>query len=293
MAVLVPFLTNKSLQLAAVMSESLLVGSYLVMSIVIVILLIVKFTFMPLSHRFLFGCSLFMFFISVVHLGLVLHELSLAAIPRVNIQAQMVLTMCQFITGEIILIWRLWAIWGRRLYVTLLPVALMLAGAALSLRAITEDQNRFDILSVSLVTGNTVLCIVLVACRLWYMQRIFIKATKQPWHPGRFKYTLAGFFASGLLYTAVQVVSIVLFVTKSIALPFFLDLEIPLIGILPSFIIILVHYDWRVNLTREEKIRSTAPGKALLSLNSDVQPSLENLVGGRGAYVRGHSFMDV
>jgi hypothetical protein len=78
---------------------------------------------MSIMRKTLFGASIFMFLISATHLGLVMQELAIDASPISNRQAQVILAaivVCnsrilpvrllslgsQYITGDLIIIWR-------------------------------------------------------------------------------------------------------------------------------------------------------------------------------------------
>ncbi|GLB41473.1 putative DNA repair protein [Lyophyllum shimeji] len=268
MAVSPPFLASKTLQLVAVMMESLLIGSYFV--IVLLICRILRTKFIPPIHRILFGASIFMFALSAVHIGLVIQELSVTPIPKINGQIQIVLSMCQYVTGDLILIWRVWVVWGHKYWITFLPLALMFASAGTTLHLLAATQTFFTIAPVALIVANTSLCTSLIAGRVWYIQRTLSKNSASKATAGRWKGTMLLFVESGVLYSSVQLLSLILSFEKSVALPILLDLEIPLIGILPSLIIILAHYEPR----SDSHARSSSGRTVLASADGII---LENI----------------
>ncbi|GLB41471.1 hypothetical protein LshimejAT787_1000710 [Lyophyllum shimeji] len=240
-----PFLASKTLQLAAVLAESFLVGSYFIVVILISWVLVAKDSPVPRTHRLLFGGSIFMFLVSVVHLGLVMQELTVAVIPKANGQAQVVLATIQYATGDLILIWRVWVVWGFNYWIAFTPLGLLLAAAGLSLHQLAGQDIFFSIIPVSLIVANTSLCTALIFGRVWYIERKAAKTSTTKCTTGIWKGSMILFIESGVLYTSTQLLSLILSYKKVVALPLLLNLEMPLIGILPSLIIIVVHYDLR------------------------------------------------
>jgi hypothetical protein len=56
---------------------------------------------MPTMHKVLFGASIAMFLISVVHLGLVMQQVTVPLVPKPNFQTQIVLSVIQVCQGLI------------------------------------------------------------------------------------------------------------------------------------------------------------------------------------------------
>ncbi|GLB41472.1 hypothetical protein LshimejAT787_1000720 [Lyophyllum shimeji] len=244
MTVSEPFLASKALQLASVMAESFLLGSYFIVTLQISWLLRVKNSTIAPTHRVLFGASIFMFLISVVHLALVMQELMAPIIPKANGQAQVVLATVQYVTGDLILIWRVCVVWGFNYWVIVAPLVFLMAAAGLTLHQLAGNPF-FNTASVALIVTNTSLCTALIFGRVWYVESKAVKAGMMECTTGMFKGSMILFIESGVLYAATQLLSLILNYTKAVALPLLLDLEMPLIGILPSLIIIVVHYDLR------------------------------------------------
>ncbi|KAF8075306.1 hypothetical protein FPV67DRAFT_628286 [Lyophyllum atratum] len=198
-----PFLASKTLQLVAVLAESFLVGSYFVMVILISRLLILKHSSIPPMHRVLFGASILMFIISMVHIGLVMQELTAAVIPKANGHAQVVLAMIQYVTGDLILIWRVWVVWGYKYWIALPPLALMIAAAGSTLHQMASEKI-FSVPPVACIVANTSLCTALIFGRVWYIEQKAAKASPVKCTTGLFKGSMLLFIESGVLYTMVQ-----------------------------------------------------------------------------------------
>ncbi|RDB27777.1 hypothetical protein Hypma_003246 [Hypsizygus marmoreus] len=260
MAITKAFLCKKSLQLIAVMAESLCVGSFFVLVVLVCGILAARFRSMPAMLRLLFGASIAMFIISAAHLGLVIQELSLRRPPPENWRAQVILTMIQFVIGEIVLIWRLWVVWGRKYWTVIGPALLTLVAAGLSLNLLSSRNTFFNVVPVALIVANTSICTSLIAGRIWYVHYRVRNVTELSWNalrPTWWRGAVALVIESGVLYTATQVVSLVLHYKKSVALPILLDLQVPLIGIIPTLVIVLVHYELPDNVSNNQDNRPT------------------------------------
>ncbi|KAF8075296.1 hypothetical protein FPV67DRAFT_1728358 [Lyophyllum atratum] len=201
---------------------------------------------MPKMHRILFSASVLMFLISATHLGLVMQaETGVGKPPLANAQSQIILS---FVIGDLILIWRVWVMWDRNYWIAAGPVAIMISAAACSLDIAFSPKVRrfFTVAPVALIVANTSICTLLIAGRIWYMYYQIRKVTKKAgisYLSNDYKGVVALIIESGALYTACQFISLILDRTKSIGLTVILNLEIPLIGILPTLIIVLVHFD--------------------------------------------------
>ncbi|KAF5379452.1 hypothetical protein D9615_006579 [Tricholomella constricta] len=243
-------LSHQAIGLVAVMCESILVGAYLVLTGLVVWILVSRWQPMPRIHRILFGASIFMFCVSVTHLGLVIQEKTVTGKPPLaNAQSQIILSTIQFVIGDLILIWRVWVMWERSYWVAAGPFAIMLAAAACTIElAFSSKVRRFFIVApVALIVANTSICTILIAGRIWYMyfrlRKFACKAGIPLLLEDGYRRVLMLIIESGALYTACQFISLILDHIDSIGLPVILDLEIPLIGILPTLIMVLVHFD--------------------------------------------------
>ncbi|RDB27780.1 hypothetical protein Hypma_003241 [Hypsizygus marmoreus] len=237
------------IHLVAVMCESLLVGAYAVLVGLITWILVHGHRTMPTMHKVLFGASIFMFVISAVHLGLVMQEISAEKdFPVGNFQTQIVFSVFQFVIGDLILIWRVWVIWGCNYFVAAGPLAVMIvaAGLTFNLATGTETRSFFTAAPAALIVANTSVCTLLIAGRIWYMRYQLKKSAGNAGTlhtSSSYKGAFALIIESGALYALAQLCSLILDHVGSIGLPIMLDLEIPLIGILPTLIIVFVHFN--------------------------------------------------
>jgi len=250
MAVTQSFLASKSLQLAAVMTESFFVGAFLILVAFVCKILATAHRTMSLMLKILFGASIVMFAISCAHLALVIQEIAVTNPPPANNQAQIVLSMLQFLIGELILLWRLWVVWGRKYWITTVPILLILSAAGLTLSLLSESYDDDDddadyyntVVPVVLIAGNAALCTSLIAGRIWYVRwKLRTAEVASVGGSSWWRGAVALVVESGILYSGLQIASLILHYRKGSALPVLLDLEIPLIGILPTLIIVLVH----------------------------------------------------
>jgi len=216
------------------------------------------------ARKALFGASIVMFVISVLHLGLVMQEVTLPRAPKGNRKIQIILSAFQFITGDLILIWRVWHIWERNYWIAAVPLAVMIAAAGLTFNLAAQNRSSlfFVVTPAALVVANTVMCTSLLAGRIWYMNRQLRKVMHTA-AAGAPNYTgvMGLLIESGALYTLTMIITLILDSVGSIALPILLDLEIPLIGILPTMIVILVHFNMVPGSTTKDRYTASVSSR--------------------------------
>ncbi|GLB41477.1 hypothetical protein LshimejAT787_1000770 [Lyophyllum shimeji] len=237
--------SEKTLELVTVMCESMLVGVYAVLTALVIWLLSTKHRTMPTMHKMLFGASIIMFFISVAHLALVMAQLASSKLSKQNAQGRIILSAFQFMIGDLVLIWRVWVVWGRNYWVAAPPLAIMIVAASLTFNLASHKQftTFFTVAPSALVVANTTICTLLIAGKIWYA-RYQLRSTGGGviYAGGAFNGTVVLFIETGALYATVQIISLVLDHVKSEGIHVLLDLEMPLIGILPTLIIVFVHF---------------------------------------------------
>ncbi|KAF7441040.1 hypothetical protein PC9H_001389 [Pleurotus ostreatus] len=252
------------LHFVEVMCESLLHGMFAVLVVVVIWLLRTHHS-MPVIHKVMFIAGIVMFVLSSCHLGLVIQQVTVPDVPLKNAQAQVSIATIQFLIGDAVLIWRVWAVWNRNWWMTVVPILLALASAAVRFTVVADIENVLlfssDIAS-ALITVNVGLCTLLIAGRIWfatprndrsnknllemmhrYLQRRIGKViTESPSHK-----TYTGIvmllIESGTLYFLSQFISLILDSIHNPGVHTVLDMQIPLIGILPTLIVLLVHLD--------------------------------------------------
>ncbi|KAG6909521.1 hypothetical protein DXG01_017078 [Tephrocybe rancida] len=199
---------------------------------------------MPRIQKILFGASVAMFLISVAHLALVIQQAASAKPIKANAQARIVLSVFQFVIGDLILIWRVWVIWGRNYLIAAPPFAIMVVAAGLTFNVATlhEFRSFFTVAPSALIVANTSICTLLIAGRIWHSRYQLRLLSKNAVLTSGFSGTVALFIESGALYAAIQIISLALDHAKNDGIHIVLDLEMPLIGILPTLIIVFVHF---------------------------------------------------
>lgn len=231
----------------SVMCESILVGAYAVLVGLVAWVLITGHRSMPTMHKVIFGASITMFFISVAHLGLLMQQVTVTPVPKPNFRIQIVLCTIQFVIGDLILIWRVWIVWGRNYWVALGPLMIMIVAAGFSFNIatsiFTETRSFYTAAPPALIVANTSICTLLIASRIWYMHYQVNRSGGAPtMQMNAYKGALMLVIESGALYALAQLLSLILNHIKNIGLPILLNLEIPLIGILPTLILVFVHF---------------------------------------------------
>ncbi|KAJ8494720.1 hypothetical protein ONZ45_g13144 [Pleurotus djamor] len=275
-----------------VMCESILHGVYAVL-IVVVIWLLMNHRTMPLIHKVMFYAGIVMFVLSSCHLGLVIQQVTVPEVPIKNAQAQVSiatlqvrhskwskcsrsLTSQQLMIGDCILIWRVWAVWNKKWWPTILPILLMLAAAGVRFAVVGDLAGVVKFSSdpsTALVVANLGICTLLISGRIWYLQRKIGQSLEHS--PSRRAYNgvLMLLIESGVLYFFALFISLVLDAVHSEGIHAVLDMQIPIVGILPTLIVLLVHLDMVPGGRVQEEYMSTiqsgfnaAPGKPVGSI---------------------------
>ncbi|RDB27779.1 hypothetical protein Hypma_003240 [Hypsizygus marmoreus] len=215
----------RTLELIAVMCESILVGAYSVLVALVIWLLVY----------------------SEVHTGL--HSYS--DVHVIQYEAAHDAHDAQdpiwgFVIGDLVLIWRVWVVWGRNYWVALPPLIIMIisAGLTFNLASFHEFRTFFTVAPAALIVANTSICTILIAGKIWYARYQLRNISGGAMYGGGgFQGTVALFIESGVLYATCQLLSLILDHIKSDGIHILLDLEMPLIGILPTLIIVFVHFE--------------------------------------------------
>ncbi|KAG6827506.1 hypothetical protein H0H92_011526 [Tricholoma furcatifolium] len=241
----------------SVMCESVLVGAYAVLIGLLFHILSTNRRPFSVMYRVLLLASITMFLISVVHLGLVMQQVSVQDAPLANLHSQIVLSAIQpisaFIIDIYVIILKVWVIWGQNYMVAVGPLVMMVVatGLTFTLTALDETSSYFNTVPVALIVGNTTICSLLIVGRIWYVHRQVRKSAGSIGiiHISNgYKGAWILIIESGVLYALTQICILIVGRTDSAALPIILNIEVPLIGILSTLIIILIHFNmvpWR------------------------------------------------
>ncbi|KDR68923.1 hypothetical protein GALMADRAFT_160723 [Galerina marginata CBS 339.88] len=233
-----------------VMCESVVQGMYCVL-VVVILWLLMQPRPMPIIHKIMFIAGIVMWMLACAHLGLVIQQVTHVVTPIPNAQAQASIATVQFMIGDMIIIWRVWAVWGRSYLAAVVPFMLMLGSAgvrfaeAAKLVTFAHRPRLADVATALLVT-NVLLSTILIAGRIWYMQWHMTKLLgRAPSKKSQSKYKgiLMLIIESGAIYALSQIIDLILDDIHSNGIHTVLDIQVPLAGILPTLIVLVVHFD--------------------------------------------------
>ncbi|KAL0957957.1 hypothetical protein HGRIS_000137 [Hohenbuehelia grisea] len=236
-----------------VLCESALYGVFATL-IAVVLYLLFSGRRISTAHRALFWVSVFMFALVTVHLGLEMQQVTKAdGVPVQNIQAQSIMIAFLIAIGDSILVWRVWVVWARNYWVAAFPFVLTIATWVLSMIASAEITNapwvfiipKFSQAISALYVANTVSATGLIIGRVLYIQRSVHSVSGSSNRATSKRYTgaLLLIVESGLVWTVCQIIGLILANIKDTGITTILNLQVPLIGIMPTMIILIVHFD--------------------------------------------------
>jgi len=147
--------------------------------------------------------------------------------------------------GDIVFIWRVWVVWGHNYWIAIGPfVTMSIAAGFIFSTARHNDATSFLLVaSVAMMVANTAICTLLIAGRIWYARHQVRRISGGGTAYAGFSKTVILFIETGALITASQVTSLILNLVNSPGLHILLDMQMPLIGILPTLIIVIVHFE--------------------------------------------------
>ncbi|KAF5379367.1 hypothetical protein D9615_006584 [Tricholomella constricta] len=252
----------QAMELIAVMCESILIGAYAVLTALVIWLLVTKRRKMPRMHKVLFGASIVMFLISVAHLALVMQQNTSLKLSKQNAQARIILSGFQLVIGDLVLIWRVWIVWGRNYWIVAPSFTMTIVAACLlfNLASLKEFRKFFTVAPAALFVANTSMCTLLIAGKIWYARyQLHSLVGGTMYASGGFSGTVALFIETGALSATCQILSLILDHIHSDGIHILLDLEIPLIGILPTLIIVFVHFE----LVGTNSVNTSTPSRSI------------------------------
>jgi len=227
-----------------VMCNSAFYGVYCVLVVVVLYLLYTR-PKMPFIHKIMFWAGVFMWVLTTVQLGLVLQQVTVPVVPLANARAQVCIAIVQFMIGDSILIWRVYTVWSSSWLMTAIPIGLMIAAAGTRIPIVVSPVKVRAFVSdtaATLIVVNVGLCTLLIAGRIWYLQWQIGKVMDTP-SSRTYKAVLLMLIESGALYFIAQLLAVILSKIHNNGVHTVLDIQVPLIGILPTMIVLLVHLD--------------------------------------------------
>ncbi|KAF9461365.1 hypothetical protein BDZ94DRAFT_1263854 [Collybia nuda] len=239
--------------------EAIAYGTYVVLFFISIAVLIWKTPAQNASKPFLFAVTCFMFSLCTVHFSLNFNNVynGLLVHPRPHISeetkllagADMLFSVTDF-CSQLILIYRCYLVWGRTLWVVILPILINLATVACGLALIglvltinpTAPQAPEAIVPVG--TAGFAMSLILnfivsalIVGRIWHHSRQnkqFLESDHS------LKRATAIIVESGLLFLTAQFVFVVLFAIKHPAQAILVPIATQIYGISPTLIIVRV-----------------------------------------------------
>jgi len=199
----------------------------------------------------LFRVSLGMWVLVTAHLGLEMQQVTRGDdAPVYNLQAQAAIIAVLIAIGDSILIWRVWVVWGRNYWIAVPSFFMAMVTLALSMAGTANITNiswaflvpKFSKAVSCMIVANTVISTTLIVARVLYIQHSTRGISSRP-HRGPYTGAMLLMAESGAVWTLCQILSLVLGQIHNAGVSTVLDLQVPLIGIMPTTILLLVHFD--------------------------------------------------
>lgn len=263
-----PFSMNSRqfLRTSSAMGEPFFVGAFAVLAGFAGWTLMANHRTMPAIQKVLFGSSIFMFLNSLIHMAVVVQQATVRRfLPDLNTTAG-ALALCQFVISDVILIWRVWTVWDKKLLAILAPVITFLAAAGTMIYTISSFGSRFvgTAISVPLTVANTVICAALI---LFRMRRPNSSTT---YTPKGISGLLAMVVGSGALLAVYAIIGLIVFFSPPPGYSVVQNIQVPLIGILSTLILLFAYYT--SDRTRPDgNIQRGAPSKEIDDDDSDYK----------------------
>ncbi|EIN03512.1 hypothetical protein PUNSTDRAFT_139506 [Punctularia strigosozonata HHB-11173 SS5] len=228
-------------------------GMYTTLMMVLALVLALGSRSLTKPRLAMFGVGVLMYLVASCHTSIVFSGFISGPNNRDNaklLQSTIILAQIQFILYDIVLIWRVWVIWGHLWWAIAPQIVSLIVSCGLTFQvaaAVTSPNARvFPVASAALTLANTILSTLLIVCRLEYMQyRIRKVASGVAATSSGQRYTgiVMMFVESGAIVTAAQIISFILQQINSPALHVVLNMLPQILGLFPTSIILLVHLD--------------------------------------------------
>ncbi|PPQ80286.1 hypothetical protein CVT25_003683 [Psilocybe cyanescens] len=232
------------LNYVADLCESALYGAFsLLILVVIWILLTAK--KMTRIYKVMFWASIVMWALTTAHLGLLIQRLSFAKTTLWEAKAAVSLVTVQFMISDMILVWRVYAVWGRNYWTTLIPIILMIGAAAVRFSVVSNGAEVLLFVSDPanfIIIANTMYCTILIAGRICYLRYSNDEGPTRG-KQNMYERVLLMIIESGALYALSMIIAIIVDKVHSPGIHVILDITMPLSGILPTLILLVVHFE--------------------------------------------------
>ncbi|EIN11186.1 hypothetical protein PUNSTDRAFT_131364 [Punctularia strigosozonata HHB-11173 SS5] len=243
--------TALQLAMASMFTESFFFGIYTVLEVVVVYILFARRRGAQKSLVALLYLSLFMYALVTTHMVLEVVQSMQTVVSLQNVQTRTIVGSLLSASGDCILIWRAWVVWSYNYWVIVIPVIAVLLETAFNFisSAAVSTSNSFTVFALPssiLTMVNNIICTALIAGRIGYMQWTTRKVLgKNSGTISARSYTgiMLLFIESGFIFTAVQIITVILDQIANPGIHVVINLYTPLMGLLPTLIIVLVHFE--------------------------------------------------
>lgn len=203
-----------------------------------------------ISHKILFLISITTFLLATVHIVLALIT-DIQVTPSIHYtQAEVAIAQFEGLLGDSVIIWRVWVVWKRSLYVVALPIAATIAAfvvGILSAASLTSGTTLREVLPVptgSLAIVNTALCTGLIAGRLVYLEwRMNQLMGSRSYTSVSYRKVILVVLESGAVLVTSNIIAMILEKLGNPGEHVVLNILSPLLGIAPTLIVVLAHLD--------------------------------------------------
>ncbi|OBZ73827.1 hypothetical protein A0H81_06048 [Grifola frondosa] len=190
------------------------------------------------------------------HKGLFLVAFIIVKVPISNTQASVAIAQFLGLLGDSILIWRVWIVWNKKILIIVFPVLATVAAfviGIISAAVITSvnSLNRLLPVPTGALAVNSILCSYLE----WRMAQI---SESTRFRTGRsYGKVILLVIESGAILASANIIALVLEKMENPGLHVILDILAPLLGLVPTLIVVLSHIDLALGNHANERCTRT------------------------------------
>ncbi|KAF4623376.1 hypothetical protein D9613_002392 [Agrocybe pediades] len=195
-------------------------------------------------HTALYVTLIIMFLISIVHTAVVVARYMLPSTLGKDPRTQQLITalaIIQYFFSDYVIMWRAWVVWNCNYLVMIIPFCISCIAFGFGF-SVLPKVALLDVASPTLLSVNYLLCTGLIVGRILYVNtfsqgsRSLVKIIRK----SPYRSIIFLLCETGALNAFITTATVVLFQLKSELAIIALDFVVPLMGILPSSIVVLV-----------------------------------------------------